>query len=268
MAALSSKEALAFLGLSESEFKNFVKAGEIKKEKIRGRFAFEKSDLEEWKRSRAYRSMTLSREDYMRALEFAIQAFYGNVTKSHFARQQQRDAGQYITNQVQGKLGEIAFVKFLKDKFNIEAELDFSFREGIIPGQDITEIRRGRIANPPRIRVGIKATKQRNMFLALSTNEVERDDRRSDIYVLVRVGLFPNHILRLLKDSPNLRAVQENIPPLSNISAEIAGYVEIQELDGPAVVILGNKMSEPNYFKTTGDLKKSENNWLEFTNKL
>ena len=69
-------------------------------------------------------------------------------------------------------MAEIALSKFLKDHYNIEIKLDFTVRN-VVVGQDITEVVRGRVANPPRVRISVKSGKENGMILIVPEPEVE-----------------------------------------------------------------------------------------------
>lgn len=111
-----------------------------------------------------------------------------------------------------GKLGEGAVEWFSRERFGIQFVSDFSIRDAVILGEDIGAVirRRGNVQgeNPPHIRVNIKATKMRNVYLFIPRAEFEAAERRSDTHILTRVDLPLNHVLRFLREHPSLEAVR------------------------------------------------------------
>lgn len=260
-------EAYEYLGVPKKMLENLVKAGEIACTKA-GRYRVISTEvLDSWRESRKLRLIQFNEEDYRQCLDFAITSYYGGLAMTNFGTQTQREAGQFLFNSIQGKLGEIA-VERLFGNYGIGIELDFRMRNGTVVGQDITEVRRGRVVNPPRIRVGIKSTKERNMCLLVPQPEVEQVERSSDIYILVRVALPLDHFLRFVKEYDRLMDIRDKIPDFVPLTAEIAGYVDKNELEGPAVSVLGNNLQKPNYFALTGSLRKSDSEWRELIGRL
>jgi len=259
-------QAGAYLSLPQKAVENFVKAQEISRVKVGRYWTIDKASLDIWKTDYDTRLVPLVAEDYRTCLNFSIRSHYGGFAMTNFGTRTQRDVGQFLFNSVQGKLGEIAVQKFLQ-RFGINITLDFDVR-GVVVGQDITEIRRGRVANPPGIRVGIKSTKERNMFLAVPQNEVDLSERSSDVYILVRVALPSDHFLRYVKDFNGLSEVHNIIPDFEPITAEIAGFTYKSDLQGPTQQILGQDLAKPNYFALTGSLRKSDSEWRELIGRL
>ena len=94
--------------------------------------------------------MELNDDEYLQCLDFAIEAVLRDY-KSGLGRVKQRDVGEFLTNQIQGKLGEIALQKLLL-KHGLAVELDFKVT-GQLPSQDIAKIstrkRKDVSDNPP-----------------------------------------------------------------------------------------------------------------------
>jgi len=225
------------------------------------RIYFDKEKLDAWYKRIENSSVILNKEDYIKCLSFAVEAFY-TMTASHFNRSTQRDAGEVLTNQVEGKLGEIAVAKLL-EKQQLQIKLDFDVR-GEIPSQDIAQIStRHGVWNNPAIKVSIKSTKLKNILLAVSEMESSLVDRKSDIYILSQVGLFANHILRFIKELDNRVIVNFNnfVPDFEDIPARIGGWVTHKELTSSQLYLgeeinnkFGVRMETPNYIFRTGEL--------------
>jgi len=273
---MSIKEAAKHLGMPEKHLSNFIKiGGEIPVLKIGRRICVSQKKLEIWFKARRDRILSLDKDDYLKCLEFALKSFYAYKSTADFGTVTQRGAGKFVDDFVIGKLGEIAFAKFLKAKFDIDVKLDFSVR-GEVVGQDIAEIsrpRRGpRVFNPPNIRIAVKATKGKNVWLMVPKVELEDPARYSDAYVFVRVDLQLNHVFRFLRDQEVLKSLKDEIPAFEPIVAEVAGFAWKEDLSKTrAVTELPSprqKLKKPNYVMRSGDLRKSSSEWQEFVEKL
>lgn len=250
--------------LNQKILNNWARKGlEIPVIKKSNRVGFSLEDIEKWQKRLKASFVMLEQTDYIQCFLFAVESYYNPITKADFNRTKQRDAAEFLTNQIQGKLGEIALVKLLA-KYGIKAELDFSVT-GQIPSQDIVQIStRRKVWNNPALKVSIKSTKIKNILLAVTKNEAELEDRKSDLYVLSQVGLFPNHILRIIKtEGKRLLEKQKNlVPDFGAIPCRIGGWMLHKDLIESGLLNreeirkkYGIGMSAPNYIRTTGDLK-------------
>jgi len=219
-------------------------------------------DLDKWKELMDERKIILTLEDYKRCLEFAFKITYSGHTTTDFGTARQRGKLKAISDWTQGALGEVAFQKFLKTKFEIKVDLDFEVH-GVIVGQDITQVQKGRVLNPPRIRVSIKSGKPNGCYLIVPEKEVDLHERRSEYYVFVRVDFPEDHLIRALKDHPTIESMNLNIPDLGQINSFICGYVSVKELDKvrsiPKVNFEGYR-----YVKGVGSIYNQYEDWKKF----
>lgn len=267
--------AAKLIGIPEKWLTNYFKIGkEVDTQRIGRRILIDKNTLLMWKEQRDLRCVKLTREHYIRCLEFAIKSFYHYSSSSDFGTAQQRDAGKFITNFVIGKLGEIAVSVFLKREFDVDVKLDFEIRESVV-GQDITEIakprRGGRVYNPPAKRIAVKTSKMKNIWLLVSEQEVKDPARKSDVYIFSRVDLFLNHFIRFIKGHEALASVNEMIPSFIEMNAEVCGFVTHEQLmEKPPVKMLPQPKQEiqSSYIIKTGELKKSKNEWQNMIDEL
>src|SRR3990167_11339074 len=172
---LTKKEAVEFTGLGETSFKNYLGAGEFPclERNGRGRYYFDKNVLEKWIQKRKSKTVELTRDDYALCLDFALAQHFRNYIMSDFGSGRQREFGQKITNWIKGQLGEVAVKKFFKQKFNFDIELYFEIHDEIVP-QDIVSVIENGEARNPKIGVGIKSSKPKNVYLVLGENEITR----------------------------------------------------------------------------------------------
>ena len=172
------------------------------------------------------------------------------------------------------KLGEVAVQKFLKDKFDLEIKLDFNIYDEIVP-QDIVEITVSKSNRKPKIGVGIKSSKPKNVALVLGSNEIEIPTRSSDVYIFCRPDLPDDHLLRIgvdeviksVRDKPHYPVYKDAIPRFSNMSSEIVGFCYKENLE-KVTEIPGQVFDGSRYVKLSGDLKRSEKDWKELISKL
>lgn len=258
-----ARERFPALGMDEKMLLNWTALGnECTPQRVKNRIGYDSDQLGTWFSRVAGGLVTLSRQDYLDCFQFAVKAYYHGITKADFNRGKQRDLGEFLTNQIGGKLGEIAVQKLLQSH-GLITKLDFDVA-GQIPSQDIVQIStRARVWDNPRVKVSIKATKLKNILLAISANEAALRDRISDVYILSQVGLFPNHILRIMKEAGDaaLDALVELIPPFADIPARIAGWATYDQLTARAALSgteieqqYGFRMSSANFVLASGEL--------------
>ena len=270
---VSREKAAKVLGLSDTQLKNYVAAGEFgalaKGESLR------ESVLAQWDEERP--RIELSPEEYKRSLQFAVAEFYLGGTKSDFGSSTRRTAGKFIDNYASGKLGELAFASFLRERYRVEAELDFGHHEGI-PAQDIDSIRRvgKRSWNPPAMRVSIKTTKAGNGYLLVPEAEFTSDDRKSHAYVFVRVDLPGDHLIRGLYAAGGLAGVEDEIgddavllEEAISVSGQIVGFAWRDDFPVDPVDAIGDlQLAGPNRALRSGKMRTSSADWAEFAKEL
>lgn len=261
----ATRTAFPDLNIDEKIFENWTRtASECTPTKQRNRLGYESDLLTKWHDRLRDSVVRLDSEDYLRCMVFAIEAYYQGITHADFSRGKQRDAGEFLTNQIQGKLGEIALQKLLS-KRDLQIELDFRV-EGQVASQDIARIStRPRVWNNPAVNVSIKATKLKNILLAVTETEAITPDRRSAVYVLSQVGLFPDHILRIIKKGNAIEGLREAttlIPDFAGIPARIAGWASHGQLTekqalSPVEIkaAFDVTMAKPNYVLLSGQLQ-------------
>ncbi|PIN98088.1 MAG: hypothetical protein COT90_05880 [Candidatus Diapherotrites archaeon CG10_big_fil_rev_8_21_14_0_10_31_34] len=272
------KEAIKYLGVSKSLLQN---SKEIMPFKIGGRIFCSKQELASWKEKREKRTFYLILEDYARCFDFAVAMYYKGYTVVDWGTARKREAGQNLTNWIRGQLGEIAVQKFFKKNFNLEVELDFDLHKEIVP-QDIIGVKEGTAFRNPKTKVAIKATKFQNSYLILGTADVEPENRKSDIYILTRIDLPDDHLLRIAKDElEELLKKQKHFDSYKNklsgfkpIPCEVVGFAYRQELEKidnteQLAKILGTRNpSGARYVKVAGKLRDSIEEWKQIIKKL
>lgn len=266
---LTLTEASEYLNIKKDLLKNFINnSKEIVASKRGNRYYIEKDELDRWLNLRDKRKIILTLEDYQRALEFAFRINYGGHTTADFGSARQRGILKAISDWTQGMLAEIAFEKFLKSKFYIAVTLDFEVHEDFITGQDITQIRRNNVANPPRIRVSIKSGKLNSCYLIIGNKEYELIERQSDSYVYVRLDFPEDHLIRALKDHEIINSMTDiTIPDLGEITAYITGYSDRSDLI-KVREIPNQKFDSDRYVLNIGKLRNLDEEWNEFAIKL
>jgi len=270
---LNRREAIEFTGLDGKVFNNYFKNARefspLPRPNNRGWYYFRQDELARWKEAYENRIFRLTRDDYAECLDFSLAMHFRSYVTSDWGTGRQREFGQKVSNWVRGQLGEIGFRYFCREKLGFEVELDFDMHDEIVP-QDIIAITRNGRSETPRNNIGIKASKIKSSYLVLSANEVERDERRSDVYVFTRVDLPDDHLLRiapkeirnLVRNQRHFELYQADIPDFTPIHVEVAGFSYIDDLE-VVTSIPGQDFGSERYVKRTGDLRRSLDEWQE-----
>jgi hypothetical protein len=210
-------------------------------------------DFDSWLSDRlTYQLVWLDKDDYTRAITRALpQAL--KFAAADFGSSRQRDLGQLWTDTARGFLGEIAFQRFLHERFNCTIEPDLSMDKSrqeyiltdikAVLDKDTDEMR------PPKINVSIKTGKFNSRWM----DEYSATKTLSiDAFVFVRVGTSREHFISFLKsisflgtklfpeaerlgeiDSQAKAEIWNAIPDFEVVPAYIAGYLLRSELNLP-----------------------------------
>jgi len=272
---LKKREAIEYLGITDGEFKNYHESSkEINGEQINRRWYFNKNKLKEWKELKEKRTIDLTVKEYETCFEFAIKMVYGGLSLNGIRGQ--RTEVQAADDVILGILAEHAVKRFLVDKFSIEILLDEAVHPEEITPQDFDQIKDGDIFRRPKLGVGVKASKFKNAYLVLGSNEVELKERRSDVYIFARVGLPSDHLFRILRDHSffgNVRRfLDENINfkkilKLEKIPVWICGFAYMDELE-KVNSIPGQEFTGHRYVKSVAKLHNSDSEWESLIEKL
>ena len=160
-------------------------------------------------------------------------------------------------------------------------ELDFDLHKEIVP-QDIIGIKEGSTFRNPKTKVAIKATKFQNSYLILGTADVEPENRKSDIYILTRIDLPDDHLLRIAKDEleellkkqKHFDSYKDKLSGFEPIPCEVVGFAyrrELEKIDNTEQLakILGTRNpSGARYVKVAGKLRDSIEEWAKIAEKL
>lgn len=274
---LTLREAIRLSGIKEEYFTNYVfKGGELKATKRKGKWQILRKEFEQWQEDRHFRIVKLTMDDYFKAFNFAVKQFYGaGAAVVEWGKTKRREIGEFLFNQVGGKLGELAFSKFLHDRFGVEIKISFDV-EKELRGQDIfgvLERKKGRkISRLPGVKVSIKTTKMQNFNLWV----IEEDIDFSDAFVLCRLDLPLNHLLRVFREHEKLSAIRDIIPELGEVEAEVVGFAWKDELKakGSTLQMIGadgklvQELRRPQYVMLSGELRKSIQDWQSLVSAL
>jgi hypothetical protein len=231
------------------------------------------------------RRVLLTREDYIKSVKFALKLWYSGKPKGDWrSTGTRRDLGDYITDWAEGKLAEIAFGKFLERNWGVKAELDFKVYPGLraIDRGDIVAVEVGGVKYEPKVKIDVKSTKPDSLWAMVDLQEFE--NRRYDVYVWVKVGLPLNHLARPIFEAlkgENLAELENKIPSLEHISAEVAGFAYREEVEGWHVFKKGDEVHDPEkpsrrLFRAKTDnkacplskLRNSDEEWKELVRRI
>lgn len=278
---LTKKEAVKFLSLEEKTFENYFQNADefrsLRRQTGRGRYLFDQKELRLWLENYKWRTVELDSSDYALCLDFALAQHFRGYVLSDWGSARQREFGQKITNWVKGQLAEVAVKKFFKNEFGVDVELDFRIYKEIVP-QDIIGITENGRKREPRIGIGIKSSKPKSAFLILSENEVNLEERRSDVYIFCRPDIPDDHLLRItreriievVKNKQHYPSYKEDIPKFTRIPCEIAGWSSIEELkktEARKIPGLEGAIGF-RYVKKTGQLHKNKMSWEKLLGRL
>lgn len=275
MGLITKREAIQLLGFNQKTFENYFKsAAEFQAIHSGNRYFFDEDKLKVWFDNFRWRTIELTRDDYLLCLDFALAMHFRGYVLSDWGTARQREFGQKVTNWVKGQLAEVAVKKFFKTQFNIDVELDFEMHAQIVP-QDIIGIVEKGITRNPKIKIGIKSSKPKSAYLVLGENEVALAERQSDFYIFCRADVPDDHLLRLtraqiieaVKNQPHFPAYKDQMPLFENMFCEIAGYCAINELE-EVKSIPGQEFDGIRFVKKTGQLHRSKSDWEKLLSRL
>jgi hypothetical protein len=196
----------------------------------------------EWLKSA---KVVLEQKDYLSAAVYAL-GLAPRLAATDYGTARQRDLGQLWTDAIRGFLGEIAFVKWLRERHRKRVELDYSVGplEEYLP-RDIKSVD----GREPRLNISIKTTKLGGIWLDVPGAQI----MHSDVYVLVRVGVTREHFIAFLKaisvirdklfsravehgvaDEKFLEQVWESLPEFRPVPAYVAGFLPVKRGDHTA----------------------------------
>jgi len=190
---------------------------------------------DEWVRWLSWSSVVLDENDYLKAALHALR-LAPKIAATDYGTARQRDLGQLWTDAIRGFLGEVAFAKWLNERFGVSAELDYrrgSLQE-FLPS-DVKKIN----GRDPRLKISIKTTKLGGIWLDIPGAQIDH----SDVFVLVRVGTAREHFVAFLKKisvirdklmkeavgrgllrAEELSEIWNAVPDFTSVPACIAGF--------------------------------------------
>lgn len=277
---IGSKQAQEYISIEKKAFENYFKnSKEIKAVKERGRWWFNKKDLDNWKKLKESRTVVLALPEYEKCFEFAIKMAYSSRASHGTGIRGVRSEVQMADDFILGILAEHGVQKFLKDKFRVDVKLDMEVHPDHITPQDFDGIYEGEKIRSVKIGVAIKSSKIKSCFNVIPPIEYENKGRKSDVYIFVRVGLPSDHLFRILREHSFFKTVKDfleksegfrKIKELREIPIWIAGFSYHKEFR-KVTEIPGQKFDgNPNYRYVVGvgEMHNSDRDWKELLKKL
>ncbi|MCD6453607.1 MAG: helix-turn-helix domain-containing protein [Dehalococcoidales bacterium] len=291
---LTLEEAAVYLGLTGTScLTNCIKSGELVGIRKGKQLTIARKELDRWKSER--RLFTLDIRDYMKCLRFALDSLYKYCPLSSTSCNTTAGSARIVDNFTSQRLGEVAFQRFMEKQFKTFVKFNFEFRD-IVTSQDITEValpgNRLRVYNPPKLKLSIETAKVNRWQLAIPQAEIEDQEHRSDAYVMVRIGLPPDHLFRILSRAvdtylgivreeaifPRLEHLEADlgitaeevpIPQFEPVWAEVMGYAWRSDLLKAELSAGADKPKAlPSYFLPTGSLRRSDAEWQRLIERL
>jgi len=203
-----------------------------------------KSDVCDWfERNIQSSTIKLDLNDYRRSQAFS---FYDILVSGLDATDmgsggRQRTFGQHLENAIGGYLAEVAVAKFLEKNGIEEAFLDLGRIANLheAKGSDIVAIRDDSELREPNLKIQVKKSKPRSMWLPIGS----KDESEADVFVLARVGLPYEHMAQYLQEidvlSDTLDKVSDQkreeiideIPEFDLVPVHISGFAYWEEFD-------------------------------------
>lgn len=280
MRMINRKEAIDLLGIPEKHFDNYFKNScEIKGFKRRNRWYFNKQQLLEWNALRRERTVNLTLDEYVTCFDFAIKMAYSASSSHGTGIRGSRSEVQMADDFILGILAEHGIQKFLKEKFDVQIILDLDVHPDHITPQDFDGICVDGVIRNVNLGVAVKASKIKSCFNIIPPIEYENEDRRSDVYLFVRVGLPSDHLFRILRDHSFFKDVADflddndgfrKIEGLKEIPIWICGFSYHDELDR-VTKIPGQEFSgkiNHRYVKSVANMHNSDEDWINLIEKL
>lgn len=199
--------------------------------------------FEDWFSNRFVTNTIFIDEDgYAKMCIDALKILKGTAA-TDYGSSRQRDMGQLWADMTRGYLAEYAFIKYLKDVWNIDAELDHEKGDlsDYLP-MDVHRVKKSSDSGfrVPRVKIGIKGTKWNGIWFDIPGNQFNH----SDIHILVKVGTGRDHLfayfkhISVFKDKVLKKGVEvgslsqdeanvlfDNLPLFSPIPAYIVGFI-------------------------------------------
>lgn len=156
-----------------------------------------KDEIENWYNQRFRNNLIfIGMKDYARMCIDALKIL-GKTAPTDFGGSRQRDLAQLWADMTRGYLGEIALTLFLKEKFEIDAEL--AHEKGLLKDFLQTDLKKVKIdgkLKEPNLKIGIKTTKWNGIWFDIPGAQFNH----SDINVLVKIGASREHLFTFLKE--------------------------------------------------------------------
>jgi len=277
MRELTKKQAIEFLKIPEKNFNNYFSSSrEIKGYKKGSRWYFNEKELSLWEKMRKERTVELAIKEYEECFEFAIKMAYSNKTSHGTRIRGVRSEVQMSDDFILGILAEHGVKKFLKEKFNFEIKLDMEVHPDHITPQDLDGVYKNGALRKAKIGVAIKSSKIKSCFNIIPPIEYENDNRKSDVYIFVRVGLPSDHLFRILREHSFFKSVKDflenssefkKIEELKNIPIWICGFSYFNELE-KVTEIPGQKFEGYRYVKSVSKMHNLDSDWNTLISKI
>ncbi|MDO8508150.1 MAG: helix-turn-helix domain-containing protein [Nanoarchaeota archaeon] len=274
---LTAKKALEYLGIEKKEFENYFKnSKEINAFKQGSRWVFNKSELDRWLKLKNDRIVILSLSEYEKCFEFAIKMAYASNKSRGTGIRGARSEPQKADDFIFGILAEYGVQKFLKEKFGIETELDIEVHPDYITEQDLIGIIANGQTRKTNINIAIKSSKWKSCFNVVDPLEYDNANRKSDVYIFVRVGLPSDHLFRILREHSFFKKVKDfldkepsyrKIKELKEIPIWITGFSFHGEF-AKVKEIPGQEFRDWRYISSVADMHNSDDEWKELIKKF
>lgn len=197
---------------------------------------------DEWLEQRFLQNCVLIDEEGYSKMCIDALKILGTTAATDYGSSRQRDLGQLWADMTRGYLGELAFLKFLEEKWNIKSDLghEVGALQDYLP-MDIHKVKKEQEEwRIPSLKIGVKTTKWNGIWLDIPGDQFNH----SDMHVLIKVGAGRDHLfaffkgLSVFKDkvlkrgeevgsltSQESQDLYDKLPSFKPIPAYICGFV-------------------------------------------
>jgi hypothetical protein len=181
-------------------------------------------------------------EQYIEALGFTLWTFKGGkIGVRDLYKKSKRAYGEFMEHVIRGKIAELAFKNFMRDKKLAELITEVEppvFLEGnYLP--DVLAFNEAGAWKVPKFWIDVKAEQEGQKWMLIRKSSFAEGGRTKshrpyDAYVSVLVKLPPDHIARLLKQVPSIkkrmsREMIDELADLRQVEAHILGYARLSD---------------------------------------
>lgn len=234
---------------------------------IGNKYVCSESDAIKWEQRKKSNLVKLDRATYERCIRFAFQMALNNTkSTAQYNTNSRRGKEEVITDCLLGILGEEALSRKALE-YGVGIKVNNVVEDGI-PSDDITQIttdikkpKSRQVWMNPSKNVSVKSTKMSNCLLAVPQSQVDNNNRKSDLFALIRVDLPFDWMFELYQSHPIVSDLfdKDSLVHVDEVTCELVGWTrKFKKSDlysqDDIKSVFGLTFQDSNYIKRSGDL--------------